>query len=90
MVYNIRITQKERLLNYLCISQEDAWINGIGFIKEICTIVVICENKLEQKHIDYIVETRNICYKNHEELYIDNQYCYFIYPIIKRRKIKCI
>jgi hypothetical protein len=88
MVYNIKITQKERLLDCLCISQEDAWINGMGFIKETCDIVIICGNKLEQKHIDYIVETKKICYKSHEELYIDNQYCYFIYPD-KRRKRKC-
>ena len=88
-MYRIKIIRKERLLDYLGISEEDAWINGMGFIRETCDIVIMCENKLKQKHISYLVETRNICYKNHEELYIDNQYCYFIYPAKKRRKKKC-
>ena len=89
MIYNVKITQKERLLDCLYVTQEDAFINGVGFIKDDCNIVLVCKNRLEQKHIERIVEIRNICYKNHEELYIDNQYCYFIYPVKKRRKRKC-
>ena len=89
MVYDIKIKQKERLLDYLYITQEDAFINGLGFIKNICDIVLVCNKKLEQKHIERVVEIKNICYKSHDELYIDNQYCYFIYPVQKRRKKKC-
>lgn len=89
MIYDIKITQKERLLELLCVTEEYAWVNGIGFIKEDCNIVITCRNKLEQRLIDRIVEIKNICYKNHEELFIDNQFCYFIYPIKKRRKRKC-
>lgn len=89
MVYNIKIARKEKLLEHLCISEEDAWVNGVGFIKEDCNTVIVCDKKLEQRHIDRIVEIKNICYKSHEELFIDEQYCYFVYPIKKRRKRRC-
>ena len=89
MIYDVTITQKERLLELLCVTEEYALVNGIEFIKKDCNIVITCRNKLEQRLIDRIVEIKNICYKSHEELYIDNQFCYFIYPIKKRRKRKC-
>lgn len=89
MIYNIKITRKDRLLELLSISKEDAWANGIGFIKEDCSIVIMSYDQLEQRHIDRIVEIKKICYKSHEELHVGNNFCYFIYPINKRRKKKC-
>jgi hypothetical protein len=87
-MYDIKITSKDKILDYLYISEQDALVNGVGFIKEDCNIVLMCDKKLEQNQIDRVVEIKKICYKNHDELYINDQYCYFIYPK-QRRKKRC-
>jgi hypothetical protein len=85
-MYDIKITSKDKILDYLYISEQDALVNGVGFIKEDCNIVLMCDKKLEQNQIDRVVEIKKICYKNHDELYINDQYCYFIYPKQGRKK----
>jgi hypothetical protein len=87
MVYNITITQKDKFLDKLYVLGEDGF-NNTELLDKAHNNIIMSDKRLDQKIIDYFTEKFNIRYKNHDELYIGNQYCY-LFQEKRRRKKKC-